>query len=334
MARVGFIGCGRHATKMLYPSLRLARLELAAVCDLNEDLARRNARWFGAERHYTDYRRMLDAEKLDAILICTGPGTHAMLVSECIQRGLPTFVEKPPASSLAEAEQLRELSAAAGVPVMVGMMKRHALIYRRLRRIISAPDFGHVAAVQAKFGIGWKNGNGYAVLLDAGIHMIDLLRALLGEVVDLSCQKSEPEPTHVSYAVALRFAGGAVGSLLISDDHSWTRANERVEVTGRGQFAVADNLIRLEHCRPSGEISAWEPGFSIPNDENLGYFLQGYAGELLAFAEVVEGRISPEPGLADACQDLKLIKSIEPDDTYVKGPQSFEHWASENRWLN
>jgi len=34
--RVGFIGCGRHATKMLYPSLHLARLELVAVCDIDE----------------------------------------------------------------------------------------------------------------------------------------------------------------------------------------------------------------------------------------------------------------------------------------------------------
>ena len=48
--RIGFIGCGRHATKMLYPSLHLARIELVAVCDVDEIKAQRNARWFGDER--------------------------------------------------------------------------------------------------------------------------------------------------------------------------------------------------------------------------------------------------------------------------------------------
>ena len=51
--RIGFIGCGRHATKALYPSLRYAGIDLAAVCDIDENAARRNARWFGAERTYT-----------------------------------------------------------------------------------------------------------------------------------------------------------------------------------------------------------------------------------------------------------------------------------------
>jgi myo-inositol 2-dehydrogenase/D-chiro-inositol 1-dehydrogenase len=242
-------------------------------------------------------------------------------------------VEKPPARNLAEAEQLRDLSVSAGVPVMVGTMKRHALIYRRMKRITTAPDFGFASGIQAKFCTGWKNGNGFVLLLDAGIHMIDLLRFLAGEIAEVSWQKSEPEPTHVTYALALRFASGAVGSLLISDDHLWSRTNERVEVTGRGQFVVGENLVQLEHYRPSGEISAWAPGFSISSDESSGHFLQGYAGEVQAFAEMVAGGSPPDPGLADACEDLRIIKAIEPEEAYVKGPQSFEHWVSENHWL-
>jgi myo-inositol 2-dehydrogenase/D-chiro-inositol 1-dehydrogenase len=139
--RVGFIGCGRHATKMLYPSLHLARLELAAVCDVDEVKAQRNARWFGAERVYTDHRRMLEGESLEAVLICTSTATHTPLALDCLERGLPVFVEKPPALNVVEAERLRERSEALGVPVMVGTMKRHSLIYRRMKEIVSAPDF-------------------------------------------------------------------------------------------------------------------------------------------------------------------------------------------------
>jgi myo-inositol 2-dehydrogenase/D-chiro-inositol 1-dehydrogenase len=333
LLRVGFIGCGRHATKVLYPCLHLAKMQLVAVCDLDEAKAARNARWFGAERVYTDHQQMFDAETLDVVLICTGPQTHTRLTLDAIERGLPVFVEKPPAVTLAEAVHVREMSERAGVPVMVGTMKRHALIYRRLKAIIDEPDFGPVSAVQARMAVGWKNGSGYALLLDMGIHYFDLLRYLLGDVVELSHQKYEREGAHISYAILMRFASGAVGTLSLSDQHSWMQPNERIEITGNGEFAVADNLMHLARYRSDGATELWTPGLSIPNDENNSLFLSGFAGELQAFAKaVVEGK-AVEAGIADACAALQMIHAIEPSEDYQKGPQSFTHWQSENEWL-
>ena len=330
---VGFIGCGRHATKMLYPSLHLARTDLVAVCDVDEARARRNARWFGAGRFYTDHRRMLEKESLEAVLICTGPTTYVPLALDCVERGLPVFVEKPPGLNLAQAEQLRDRSEALGVPVMVGTMKRHALIYRRMKEIIASPGFGPIGAVQAKIAVGWKNGNGFALLLDLGIHLIDLLRFLMGQITGVSHQKVEREGTHISYAILLTFASGAVGTLFVSDQHLWMRANERVEITGDGQFVIADNLVHLTHYRPDGEISVWEPGLSIPNDENLSFFISGYAGELQSFAEAIRQGAPMHASIADTCAALQIIKQIEPEEAYVKRPQGFPHWQSENYWL-
>lgn len=335
--RVGFIGCGRHATKMLYPSLHLARIELAAVCDVDEAKAKRNARWFGAESVYTDHRQMLETESLEAVLICTSPTTHTPLALDCIERGLPVFVEKPPALNLAKVERLRERSEALGVPVMVGTMKRHSLIYRRMKEIVSTPDFGPIAAVEAKMGLGWKNGSGFALLLDAGIHILDLLRFLMGDVTGVSHQKYALDETHTSYAIALKFESGAVGTLSVSDQQLWRRNNERVEITGNGQFILAENMIHLSHYRPDGEISTWEPGFSIPNDENSSFFLGGYAGELQAFAEAVQEGTPMQASIEDACAVLQIIKQIEPEEEYlkglVKGAMEYPHWQSENYWL-
>jgi len=331
--RVGFIGCGRHATKMLYPSLHLAHMTLVAVCDVDEAKAQRNARWFGAERMYTDYRHMLDGEQLDAVLICTGPATHPALTLDALARGLPVFVEKPPAMTLQAAENIRRESIARGVPVMVGLMKRHALIYQQVRTIIDSPAFGPVSGVQAKMAAGWKNGNGFALLLDMGIHLIDLLRFLLGDVINVSHQKYEQPETHISYAILLKFASGAVGTLFVSDQQHWTRANERVEITGNGQFVIADNLLRLSHVQPDGKIVAWEPGFSIPNDENHSLFLGGYAPELQAFAKAVREGTAVEPSITDACEAMRVIQCIEPDEHYAKAAQTHLHWQSENYWL-
>ena len=335
--RVGFIGCGRHATKMLYPSLHLARIELTAVCDVDEAKAKRNARWFGAESVYTDHRKMLENESLDAVLICTSPATHTPLALDCIEMGLPVFVEKPPARNLAEVERLREHSKALDVPVMMGTMKRHSLIYRRMKEIISAPDFGPIAVVEAKMALGWKNGNGFALLLDAGIHTLDLLRFLMGNVTGVTYHKYSLDETHTSYAISLKFEFGAVGTLSISDQQLWMRNNERVEITGNGQFILAENLIHLSHYRPDGEISAWEPGFSIPNDENSTLFIGGYAGELQSFTKAVIEGTPMQASIDDAYAALQIIKQIEPDELYakglVKGAIDYPHWQSEKYWL-
>jgi len=335
--RIGFIGCGRHATKILYPSLHLARLELVAVCDIDEEKGRRNASWFGAESVYTNHLDMLEKESLDAVIICTGPKTHTPLAMDCLEYKLPVFVEKPPALNLADVEKLRDRSDETGIPVMVGTMKRHSLIYKKMKQIISKPEFGTVSMVEAKMGLGWKNKNGFALLLDAGIHIIDLLFFLMGEVEDVIYHKHEIDETRTSYAIAFKFKSGAVGNLSVTDQQLWTRNNERVEVTGTDQFVLAENMIHLAHYRPDGEICVWEPGFSVPNDENSSHFIGGYAGELRSFAESIRQGTPMQAGIADACEAMKIIKQIEPEEQYLQGSINgnidYPHWKSENYWL-
>src|SRR5437879_5136390 len=95
-ARLGFIGCGTHSTNNLYPALKYARCRLAAVCDLNEALANRNAAVFGAGRVYTSAETMLAEEELDGVLIAGESRIHYELGKKVLLRGLPLFIEKPP----------------------------------------------------------------------------------------------------------------------------------------------------------------------------------------------------------------------------------------------
>jgi predicted dehydrogenase len=123
--RVAFIGAGHHAVWTLYPCLQFfPQLDLRAVCDLDATKAAEAARRFGAPRHYTDYRQMLDAEKLDALFCCGGPALHAAVIGEALAHKLPLFVEKPPAP---DAATVKALAAKAGAaPVQVAFMRRFA----------------------------------------------------------------------------------------------------------------------------------------------------------------------------------------------------------------
>ena len=60
IARIGFVGCGTHSTSNLYPMLKYARCSLEAVCDLDGELAARNARIFGGKQSFTDALTMMD----------------------------------------------------------------------------------------------------------------------------------------------------------------------------------------------------------------------------------------------------------------------------------
>src|SRR5512140_2558542 len=90
--RAGFIGCGSHAFRNVYPTFQFAPVNLIATCDLDADKAASFARQFGAERSYTDHRKMIESEKLDAVFIVTnydenGRPRYVKLATDCVRAG-------------------------------------------------------------------------------------------------------------------------------------------------------------------------------------------------------------------------------------------------------
>ena len=84
-AKIGFVGCGGFSTGNLYPVIHtIPEFDLVAVCDLKEDLAKKNARNFGARRWYTDLDKMLSEEKLDGVIIVGLPKMHYEVGKYCL----------------------------------------------------------------------------------------------------------------------------------------------------------------------------------------------------------------------------------------------------------
>ena len=330
--KVGFIGCGRHATKVLYPSLHYAPIHLECVCDLDEKLAQRNANWFGASRYYTDYQKMLTEIDLDAVIIVTGPKTHPILAAEALELKLDVFIEKPPGLHLNDANKLAQACKESRKSVTVGLNKRWALAYQKIKTLLASMDNEHLSHIQATFRVGAKNCTGYTLLLDAGIHILDLVRFLVGEVESVKFEKWHTEHG-AAYAIALLFERGTIGNVHISDQGAWEYNNDFIEITNAGHVIRSDNLIRVLHMHPDGKSEIWEPGFSIPVNHNNSLFIQGYAPQLQAWAQALLNRKEPSPAIEDTCRTMRLISEIEPSEEYGKAPQRFAHWHAENQWL-
>jgi predicted dehydrogenase len=130
--RIGVVGCGLVAQVMHLHYLReLAdRFEIAALCDVSEELGRACADDYGVPRTFARWQDLLEAP-LDAVLILTS-GSHAPIAIAAAEAGKHMLIEKPLCFSVAEGRAVIEAALRTGVTLMVGYNKRYDPAYRRL----------------------------------------------------------------------------------------------------------------------------------------------------------------------------------------------------------
>ncbi|WP_125610093.1 Gfo/Idh/MocA family protein [Specibacter cremeus] len=147
--RLGIIGAGAVAVLHAEGVAVLDGLELSAVCDLRADLAAKVAAPWGAAV-FTDYRQMLAAGIVDAVVINTPHSLHKEMVLAAAAHGVHVLVEKPMATTVADCMAMEEACAAAGVVMVVGLIQhfmaekvalQEALASGRLGRVLMIHDY-------------------------------------------------------------------------------------------------------------------------------------------------------------------------------------------------
>src|SRR5690606_18506924 len=141
--RIGWIGCGTHANEMLLPQLIRHEVTVAALCDTDEGRLAQTAARYGvpAQNTMRDWQALLARQDIDAVGVAAGPAVHFAVGMAAMARKLPVFIEKPPAATAREAEELAEASKAAGVPVVLGFMKRYSTANRIAANVVARPEF-------------------------------------------------------------------------------------------------------------------------------------------------------------------------------------------------
>jgi predicted dehydrogenase len=310
--RLGIIGAGNLSSRRIYPCLHsIDDLVLAAVCDLDEAKARRNAQKFGAERVFTDHRRMLTEANLDGVVVCVAPQAHEALAVEVMEAGLPVYTEKPPAVTAEGARRMLDTSRRTGKLCVTAFKKRYAPAYVKARAIVDDADFGppHLLSVDYASG-AYRNDPANPrswFLLDFGLHIIDLTRYLFGEVAEVFAWVRQ----HTAYAVSLRFANGAVGTLALTSHRDYAVSTEKVELTGgQGRMMSLANSVELTYWQDR-EIKAWHsPSFSTAGGDSL--VETGFQGELAAFVAAARaGGPEPPSSIASSCRTMLLYESIK-----------------------
>lgn len=318
--RIVFIGAGNHAVWTLYPTLQyFPHVNLVAVCDLDGAKAESVAHKYGAPRSYTDYSRMLDTENPDAVFCCGGPSLHVAVIRQCIERKLPLFVEKPPAPSAAELKNLADDARNSSVPVMVAFMHRFAPVTTWAMRVMQNERFGKTMMAFAREGLWAMDGNN--MVMDSGIHHLDLLRGLFGDVGWVQATKVSDGYKRHAVAVTMMFCNGVLGQVNLNSLESLTTPSDVIEIHGdQGGYVRLDNWTKATWVRDPGSLFhppqdpmnsslTYEHGWTAAG-ANRSTLVQGYVDEIGHFLSCLADDRKPVPNLDDGYRALQLVEAI------------------------
>lgn len=230
-AGVGFaiVGAGVAARYHAQAVARTPGARLAAVCRSNAALAAAAATEFGVPCE-TSYEALLARPDVDAVCVCSPSGLHAAQAVAAARAGKHVLVEKPMALTLADADAMIDACARAGVRLGVVLQRRTEPAHLALRRAVAAGGLGSLVLGLARVpyfrppsyyaGAAWRGTRGLdggGALMNQGIHLVDLLLWLMGDVEEVhayAATRAHAIETEDCLAATLRFASGALGSVV------------------------------------------------------------------------------------------------------------------------
>lgn len=281
---------------------------------------------------YTDFGRMLDEAKPDGVIIATPNDLHVPMALACIERGVAALVEKPVADTMASALALVRAAEAGNAPVLVGHHRRHAPMLRRAEETVARGELGQLVSVvgmhlrrkpDAYFDEAWRREEGGGTLLINGIHEIDTMRVLCGEIADVVAVTSNATrgfAVEDSAAVTLRFRNGVVGTLTISDA---VQAAWAWELTSGEDVRYAQELTNaFLLCGTQGSLAL--PTLELCRNERGGgqrdpllrsrlHFVPAdpWREQVAHFVRVIRGEEPPLVSARDAMHTLAAILAIK-----------------------
>lgn len=230
--RVAMIGCGAIATRAHLPAFRaLDGVDVVAFASRSRSSAEAAAEIWGGDGFVTDeWQQALDVEGVEAVDICAPNAWHAEIAIAAMARGLHVLVEKPMATTVAEADAMVAAAAANDIVLMPAQNMRFAPPFAAAAEAVAGGRIGDVVGFRAAFGHAgpeswapdatWffeRELAGGGALLDLGIHMIDVLHAVCGApMTEVAAMVDTPADASAVERVAhlvMRNQGGAIGTL-------------------------------------------------------------------------------------------------------------------------
>jgi UDP-N-acetyl-2-amino-2-deoxyglucuronate dehydrogenase len=323
--RIALVGCGRISKNHFDAIEQIDGLELAAVCDLDAERAKRA----GEERnvpYFTSYERMLAESNADVVTIATPSGLHAEQGIAAADAGKHVVMEKPMAISLTGADALVHACDKARVQLFVVKQNRLNPPIQLLKRAVDRNRFGRIYLAnctvhwarpqeyydQAPWRGTWEFDGG--AFMNQASHYVDLIQWLMGPVESVMAKTAtlarriETEDTGIA---VLKFRSGALGTIEVTMLAYPRNLEGSITILGeKGSAKVGGTAVnKVEHW----EFAEYDDDDKLvesantnpPNVYGLGH--QGYYRNVLA---VLRGEAKADTDGRAGRKSLELILGI------------------------
>lgn len=326
--RGALLGCGHISEYHLRAWSQIKGVKIVALANRTKSKAEERAREFGIplEHVYSDHRELLSNEQLDFVDIATAPDIHRMQVEDSAAHGVNIFCQKPFAPTMEDAQAMINSCEKAGVLFAINDNWRWRSWYRDLKRYIGQGMVGYPRYIRIirhnNLTLPLPDGGlppvfvnqSYMITMEKlivyewGIHLIDVLRFLFGEVKNIYARMDRTSPICAGEDRAiLTLEVGSVNCLI---DISWAsfdagkRASQLEQVTLEGDAGTIELLLDQEDlisiCNKNG---TWQqPAFNCTPDEA---YQASYTAAQRHFAESLRYGLQPETVASDNLRTLK-----------------------------
>ena len=340
MINIAIVGVGGIAKAHMNAYSKNPNVKVVAFCDINPERLEYMGKRYGIEKCYTDLDTMLcEVPEIDAVSVCTWNSAHALCTIKALKAGKHVLCEKPMAMNQKEAEEMCKTARECGKLLMIGFVRRFGNDVKLTKEFVDADQFGELYYAKATYlrrhgnPGGWfgdKSRSGGGPLIDLGVHVIDLVRYVLGKPKPISVYGATfsklndrkhikaGKNFHASSAKAydvcdvedlatalVRFDNGAVLSVEAAFSLNIKKDEGKIELFGTKGGAKFDPKLEIY-----SEMNGYMADVTLAGVETAFSFDGIFENEINHFIACIEGEATCISPAEDGVEMMKILDGV------------------------
>jgi UDP-N-acetylglucosamine 3-dehydrogenase len=311
--KIGVIGIGSMGKNHTRVCAELPNIELVGLADLDKITLQKISQRFDVSA-FTNYKELI--QKVDAIIIATPTSTHYKIAMDCLNQGKNILLEKPICEDVKKAEELVKKAKKERLVLSIGHIERHNPAVQFAKENLKLNKLGELITLTSKrVSVFTGRISDVGVIYDSGIHDIDVMRYLAGEVTSVYARAGNfnKKITHEDYAnIVLNFKNGVCGVIEVN----WlTPVKIRKLFLTCSEFFVEVDYIDQSVTMSSSSFNKIDEMnlFNIPIQYNINSISlekkEPLRNEIIDFIKAVEHKSKPLVTGEDGLQALKIAEA-------------------------
>ena len=320
--RMGMIGAGAISDVHLTAFAAHDGVEVVCIADPSAEAREGQARMYGIGHSVADYREMLVRPDLDAVDIAVPHHLHCPMTLDALSEGLNVICEKPIGLDLDEADRMIDAAEHSKGRLLIKQYQRCAEHHARAKAIIDSGELGDVYLMTGLFLAqlsraendpeNWRgtwDRAGGGILIDGGVHVVDLMQFILGRAVAVSATAKRlvaglPHKADDTTSLTIEYERGAIGSVVCASCDT-----SHPGLTPDKAFYGTQGSLRVWQDGPLTRLTRWTGGVSEEIVAVENWWESANVAVVTHLVDCLLDGTEPNVSLEEARHDLEIVRA-------------------------